>query len=574
MDTNSLLSNHLLEVENLSISFPGSGAVISNLSFSVAQKKVLGVVGASGSGKSLTAYSIMRLLPNNATINGLIKFQPNEKENYPNLLTLSEKKMQGLRGKSIAMIFQEPLTALNPSFRCGTLVVEAIRNHSHVSKAVGKELCLELFEEVQLPRPSTLFDAYPHQLSGGQRQRVLIAMALAHKPRLLIADEPTTALDATVQLSILDLLQQLKKRYAMSILFITHDLGVLSRIAEDVLVMQAGRVVEQGSIDSILYNAKHSYTRGLIACKPPLLFRVKRLPTLMDYDNLQPGENIFDAVRQTQEEYIARQEQIKNSPHLLKADNLKLYHITKKNFWGKPKETVKAVDHISFEIRKGETLGLVGESGSGKTTLGKVLLRLIEPQSGTIIFEQLDWLKISNENLRKSRCNFQIIFQDPYSALNPRQKIGQTILEPMQIHKLFGNTKQQKERVIYLLETVGLKPEHYERFPDEFSGGQRQRICIARALALQPKLVVCDEPVSALDVSAQAQVLNLLIDLREKFELSYLFITHDLSIVKLIADRVMVMQNGQIVEIQETETLFSSPQQNYTQKLLNSILSF
>ncbi|MCS6896042.1 MAG: ABC transporter ATP-binding protein [Bacteroidia bacterium] len=568
----------MLEVRGLSVSFKTRGGKVSaikDVSFTLPRGRTLGIVGESGSGKSVTSLAIMRLIPSppGEIEAGEIWFD-SPSLGRSNLLTLSEKQMRHLRGNEIAMIFQEPMTSLNPVFTCGDQVVEAIRLHQKVSTKEAKQRALALFEEVKLPNPSRIFSAYPHQLSGGQKQRVMIAMAISCEPALLIADEPTTALDVTVQKTILDLLQELQVRHGMSLIFISHDLGVIGEICDEVLVMYKGKVVEQGEVRDIFSNPRDPYTRGLIACRPPLDRRLNRLPTLADFLKAPEKLTVEDALKAetiTVEAYRARQQTLSKQSPILTVENLQVHFPVTKGIFGRVVDYVRAVDGVSFSVYPGETVGLVGESGSGKTTTGRAILRLIEPTGGRITFMGEDILRLSKERLRGLRKHMQIIFQDPYSSLNPRLTVGSTLTEPLLFHKLVQNPKEAKDRAISLLEQVGLEAEHFYRYPHEFSGGQRQRIAIARALAVQPKFIICDESVSALDVSVQAQVLNLLLDLQEKYGLSYIFISHDLSVVKFMSDRLLVMHQGQVVESGYSEDIYRSPQHPYTQKLIEAI---
>ncbi len=578
----------LLEVKNLKTYFRTEGNLVKavdDVSFEIHKGETIGIVGESGSGKSVTSLSIMQLIqspPGEFAGGSILYHQDNE---TTDLLSLSEKEMQKLRGNDIAMIFQEPMTSLNPVFTCGDQVLEAILLHQKLDKSAGKKLTLALFEKVELPDPDRIFNSYPHQLSGGQKQRVMIAMAISCNPALLIADEPTTALDVTVQKAILKLMNDLKKEIETSVIFITHDLGVIAEIADRVIVMYKGKIVEQGSVESIFSNPKHPYTKGLLACRPPLDFRMKKLPVIDDFmkvvkdesgkETLEKKDVSIDAVinglKINSQITKDRFKKLSSQQPILKVENLKTWFPVEKTFWGKPKRYVKAVDDVSFEVYPGETLGLVGESGCGKTTLGRTLLKLTPANSGKVFFENNDLLSFSKSEMMPLRKDMQIIFQDPYSSLNPRMTIGQAIIEPMIVHKLHNGQKERKEKVIDLLETVGLKGDHYNRYPHEFSGGQRQRVGIARALSLNPRFIICDESVSALDVSVQAQVLNLLIDLREQYEFTYIFISHDLSVVKFMSDRMIVMNDGKIEEMGLADDIYNNPQKEYTQKLIDAI---
>ncbi len=568
----------MLRVQDLSVSFQtraGWVSAIESVSFELAAGQTLGIVGESGSGKSVTSLAIMRLLPTPpAKIGqGEIWFD-SPSVGRVNLLSLPEKSMQHLRGNEMAMIFQEPMTSLNPVFTCGDQVVEAIRLHQKVSFAEARERTLALFEEVRLPDPPRIFSAYPHQLSGGQKQRVMIAMAIACNPRLLIADEPTTALDVTVQKTILELLQDLQARHGMSLIFISHDLGVIGEICDRVLVMYKGRIVEEGPVKDIFSSPADPYTRGLIACRPPLDRRLHRLPTLSEFLKNPEKLTVEEALRTetiSEEAYHKRQAHLAQNEPLLKVKNLCVHFPIQKGVFARTVGYVKAVENVSFTVYPGETVGLVGESGSGKTTTGRAILRLIEPTQGEVWFEEQEVTRLSREALRSLRKHIQIIFQDPYSSLNPRLTVGSALTEPMLFHGIARTPREAQERAIALLEQVGMQPDHFYRYPHEFSGGQRQRIAIARALAVQPKFIICDESVSALDVSVQAQVLNLLLDLQEKYGLSYIFISHDLSVVKFMSDRLLVMNQGEVVESGYAEDIYRNPQHPYTQKLIEAI---
>lgn len=569
-------NNVLLAVKNLSIAFGEKNEmqkVVDDLSFSIQAGQTLGIVGESGSGKSITSLCIMGLLhPSASILKGEIDFQDKDSQAI-NLLDLSDAQMQKIRGKSIAMIFQEPMTSLNPVLKCGEQVAEAIRLHQKKDRKAAYQEVIRWFEEVKLPRAEQIYNAYPHQLSGGQKQRVMIAMAMSCNPRLLIADEPTTALDVTVQKQILKLIKELQRKHNMAVIFITHDLGVVSEVADEVLVMQKGRKVESGTRHQIFTAAEHPYTKGLIACRPPVDFRLKRLPTIQDF--LQMGnqtiESFIKPLKVSVEERKAQVASLMQERSILEVKDLKTHFPIKKGVFRKTVGWVKAVDGVSFDVKKGETLGLVGESGCGKTTLGRSILQLIQPTSGEVIFEDTKITDLTPQQLRKYRKEIQLIFQDPYSSLNPKMRVGSAIMEPMQVHKVEKNDHVRKEKVIELMETVGLNADQFNRYPHEFSGGQRQRICIARALALSPKFIICDESVSALDVSVQAQVLNLLNDLKNQFGFTYIFISHDLSVVKYMSDRMIVMQNGKIVESGLADEVYYEPQKAYTQELINSI---
>jgi len=484
--------------------------------------------------------------------------------------------MQKIRGHQMAMIFQEPMTSLNPVLTCGYQVAEAIRLHLKVGKAEAREQTIALFNEVQLSRSEALFDSYPHQISGGQKQRVMIAMALSCNPEIVIADEPTTALDVTVQKTIIELLHKLKADRNMSLIFISHDLGVISEIADHVLVMYKGEVVEQETVKTLFTHPKHPYTRGLLACRPAPALHLKKLPVVADFmvsdqKKAVSIEKIREGYAWQPGELAERKRKLYEQQPLLTINRLNTWFPIKKNFFGGTNGTVKAVNDVSFGVYPGETLGLVGESGCGKTTLGRSILRLIEPTSGNITFENRDLLALKKNDLRQIRRDIQIIFQDPYSSLNPRLTVGDSLMEPLQVHQFYANNTKRKRKVLELLERVNLLPEHFNRYPHEFSGGQRQRIVIARALALQPKFIICDESVSALDVSVQAQVLNLIRELQQEFNLTYIFISHDLAVIKHISDRMMVMNKGEIVEMGDPDEIYYHPKEEYTKKLIASI---
>ena len=557
----------ILEINDLSVSFANEGVereVVHKISFSIEKGKTLGIVGESGSGKSVTSLAIMQLLTSSAKINhGEILFYTSE-DKPVNLLSLNAKEMKDFRGKRISMIFQEPMTSLNPVMRCGKQVMEILFIHEKISKKEAKQRVLELFKEVMLPDPEKAFGSYPHQLSGGQKQRIMIAMALACRPDILIADEPTTALDVTVQKTILELLKKLQERYRMGIIFISHDLSVVAQLAHEVIVLLKGEIVEKNETVQLFSNPQHPYTKGLLACRPSLTEKPLYLKTVSDF--LSEKEN-------TPTKEIPCNNFCPNyeDTPILKLNNISVDYPIKRNLFGKITSFFHAVNDISLNVYESETLGLVGESGCGKTTLGRTILQLIENSSGSIEYKGVKLNTLSQKELRHVRKNLQIIFQDPYSSLNPRLTVGDTLMEPMQVHNVGKNDKERKQRALDLLQKVNLSEEHFYKYPHEFSGGQRQRICIARALALEPELIICDESVSALDVSVQAQVLNLLNDLKRSFKFTYIFISHDLSVVKFMSDRMAVMQAGKIVELGNADDIYRNPQNPYTKKLIDSI---
>jgi peptide/nickel transport system ATP-binding protein len=562
----------LLTIKNLSIDFvseSGTTSALKNITLSVNRSKIFAIVGESGSGKSVTALSILQLLSKTATFkSGEILFSE-DGINEIDLTRLSNKELQKIRGNKIAMIFQEPMTSLNPVFTCGGQVAESLQLHKKISFGEAKQQAIEWFRKVKLPEPEKVFSKYPHQLSGGQKQRVMIAMAMSCKPSLLICDEPTTALDVTVQKNILQLIKDLQEEQKMGVIFITHDLGVVSEIADKIAVMYKGQVVETNSVKEIFESPQHPYTKGLLACRPIFHKKGERLPVVSDF--FEPADNRPQTIVKPTEVDTAIVVRSQSSTVLLSVKNLSVWFPLKKNLFDKSLSFTKAVDDISFNVIKGETLGLVGESGCGKTTLGRSLLRLIEPTSGSIIYNGDDLTKKSIDEIKPLRKDIQLVFQDPYSSLNPRLTIGSAISEPLKVHGQFRTEKQRKEKVIDLLEKVNLAPNHYDRYPHEFSGGQRQRIVIARALALNPSFIICDEPVSALDVSVQAQVLNLLNDIKKEFGFTTIFISHDLGVVRYISDRIMVMHKGKLVEQGAADEVYYHPKNEYTKNLIASI---
>lgn len=580
----------LLEVRNLQTHFKsedGIAKAVNNVSFELYRGETLGIVGESGSGKSVTCLSIMQLIstPPGFIAAGEIIYHPRNAAPI-DLLKMNKEKINKIRGNDISMIFQEPMTSLNPVYTCGNQVMETILLHQKCNNIEARSTTIELFSKVKLPDPERIFNSYPHQLSGGQKQRVMIAMALSCNPSILIADEPTTALDVTVQKTILELMDELRREIETSIIFITHDLGVIAEIADRVLVMYKGKIVESGYVLDIFSCPEHPYTRSLLACRPPLNLKLKKLPVVSDFMSVESGVDGNVTIKEKEnlnldlmlksysinlEDHRVRINKLLLEKPILSVKNLKTYFPSRKNFFGKTTDWVKAVDDVSFDVYPGETLGLVGESGCGKTTLGRSIMRLTQATSGEVIYQDKNILNMSPSELQRLREDVQIIFQDPYSSLNPRMTIGDAILEPMKVHGILDNDIQRKKRVMELLDTVSMLPSHYRRYPHQFSGGQRQRICIARALALNPKFIICDESVSALDVSVQAQVLNLLISLRDQFNFTYIFISHDLSVVKFMSDRMLVMNDGKIEELGIAEDLYKMPEKAYTRKLIDAI---
>jgi peptide/nickel transport system ATP-binding protein len=622
-------SDPVLDVRNLRVEFPGTKQpVVDGISFVLQPGQTLGIVGESGSGKSITSLAVMGLLPNPGKVTqGEVWFQGNRSESTPDphvdLLTLSPTQLSSYRGEQMAMIFQEPMSSLNPVFTIGYQLIEAILQHQSISKAEARRQAIYSLQEVKLvpsddklreqylekiksidlatePIPSTTdrdintvinqqklswLDRYPHELSGGQLQRVTIAMAISCNPTLLIADEPTTALDVTVQATILELLQELRDSRQMAMIFITHDLGIIAEIADVVAVMYKGKIVEYKPILELFQHPSHPYTKSLLACRPRLDRDTKILPTIKDFmeeyllsnGQIQIVEKPSAPLVEFSEQDQVNQPEIKlpkigNRPEpLLSVRDLKV-GFPAQGIFGKDKNQYNwAVNDIEFNVYPGETLGLVGESGCGKSTLARTIIRLIEPQQGSIEFQGKDITKLKGEAMQILRRDLQIIFQNPFSALNPRMNIGDLIIEPLVIHNTIKGKAQREERAAYLLERVGLSPDYLKSYPHQLSGGQRQRVCIARALALNPKFIICDESVSALDVSVQAQVLNLLKELQGEFNLTYIFISHDLSVVKFMSDRIMVMNQGKIEEIDSAYAIYKSPQKEYTRQLISAI---
>jgi len=559
----------LLEIANLSVDFKTANGLVRavrTVSFTIRPNEVVAVVGESGSGKSVTALSIMGLLPppDRLQISGEIRFSRTNGKTI-NILSASGKELTAVRGKEIGMIFQEPMTSLNPVYTCGHQVRETLVAHHACSRGEAKQKTIEWFEKVKLPDPEIIYDKYPHQLSGGQKQRVMIAMAMSCNPSLLICDEPTTALDVTVQKTILQLIKELQQQTGMAVLFITHDLGVVAEIAGRCIVMYKGTIAEENNIEKLFNRPEHPYTKGLLACRPANHKKGDRLPVVSDFLRPDTAAAVQPPGTPPEENSSAVKKE-----KLLEVNNLVVRFEGRRNFWGHPAGYIKAVDDVSFTVWKGETLGLVGESGCGKTTLGRCLLQLIRPSGGNIIYNGTDLSGMNAAALKPLRKEIQIVFQDPYSSLNPRIRIGEALSEPLEVHRHM-NRQQRKELVTEMLRKVDLLPDHFNRYPHEFSGGQRQRIVIARALILHPSFIVCDESVSALDVSVQAQVLNLLNDLKKEFGFTVIFISHDLSVVHYISDRIMVMHRGKIVEQGTADEIYLHPKENYTKKLIASI---
>ena len=569
MNQTDSMDKPLLSIQNLTVKFKTQEELVTavnNVSFDIPKGKTVGLVGESGSGKSVTSLATMGLIPMppGQITSGTILFHGED------LLQKSEKEMRKIRGNRISMIFQEPMTALNPVFRIGSQISEVLRLHKGMSKKQAWNYAIDLLDQVGIPDPKNKIKAYPHEMSGGQKQRVMIAMAIACEPDLLICDEPTTALDVTIQKQVLDLMLDLQEKYHMSMLFITHDLGVIADLADDVVVMYRSNIVEKNHSHNIFKNPQHPYTKGLIACRPLLEGNPQRLLTVSDYMDEDGSEKSIPAEK-FKPMIKPDKNDIDKHPVLLEVKNLNTWFPVKGGLFKQTKRHVKAVNNVSFTVHQGETLGLVGESGCGKTTLGRTILRLQQATSGEVIYDGINVMQQDKESLRKLRSRMQIIFQDPYSSLNPRMTVGDILTEPMAIHGIGSNKKERFERAKELMQKVDLKPQHLNRYPHEFSGGQRQRICIARAIGIEPEFIICDESVSALDVSVQAQVLNLLQDLQQDLKLTYIFISHDLSVVNYISDRVGVMNNGEIVELDTAENIYKNPQRNYTKRLLDAI---
>lgn len=547
----SLNNTPIIQASNLKISF-GDFVAVKGISFAVSEGKTLAIVGESGSGKSLTALSLMGLLPKGAAISGSMQLNTNNKA-Y-NLHAVDNAQWQQLRGKEMGMVFQEPMSSLNPVMKIGKQLAEVILTHQQVNKQTAKQQAIEWLRKVQLPNPEKLYERYPHQLSGGQKQRVMIAMAMCNKPVLLIADEPTTALDVTVQQDVIALMRNLQQEHQTAMIFITHDLALASQIADEVLVMYQGEVMEYGKAADVLRNPQHAYTKALLACKPNAANKGKRLPIVSDFLN---GE--MPAATQQTEAPIG--------DTILQVNKLRVWFTENKDLLGRPVDYFKAVDDVSFELKRGEVLGLVGESGCGKSTISRSLMGLLPVHEGQIIFNNEDLARLHTKDWTRIRRQIQMVFQDPYASLNPRMTVGDMLIEPMRTHNIVPRSELQKETQ-RLLDLVQLPADSMKRYAHQFSGGQRQRIGIARALALRPQLMICDESVSALDVSVQAQILNLLKDLQREFNLTYLFISHDLNVVHYISHRVMVMQAGHIVEAGDATQVLQQPHNDYTKRLI------
>ena len=562
----------ILSIDHLDILFPsreGPFYAIKDVSFDVHYGQSIGIVGESGSGKSITALSMLNLLPPNAVSQGTVNYRI-KADHWVNMLRAGPKTIRNIRGKHMAMIFQEPMTSLNPVYTCGNQVAEIMIRHLSVSHRQAREKAIDLFGEVELPQPGRIYRSYPHELSGGQRQRVMIAMAIACDPKLLIADEPTTALDVTIQQSILTLLKGLKQRYGMSLIFISHDLAVVSKIADEIVVMHKGLIAEKGKKQQIIHSPKNNYTQGLIACKPPLDRKPKRLFTMDDFLG-STREKVKGEPEQHIKTVTSVQEPQKDRSVLFHLEGVDKSFPLSKDFFGRNRESLPAIQQVSLSIFQGETLGLVGESGSGKSTLARILLKLLSFDRGDIFYKGKDLRALGKQDLRFFRQKAQIIFQDPYATLNPRLSAGKMISEPLKYYGYEKNPKSRREHCLKLLDDVRLDETYYNRYPHELSGGQRQRVAIARVLALNPEFIVCDEAVSALDVSIQAEILNLLQDLKARYDLTLVFITHDFSVVRFMSERVAIMREGSVEEIGETADIFDAPEKAYTKKLLQAI---
>ncbi len=551
----------LLEFRDFSVGFTqgsSTSTVVHPLCFSVQPGETLAIVGESGSGKSVTALSILQLLPKEALTHGSIFFTKSDGQAI-DLLQTDGITRQSIRGNEIGMVFQEPMTSLNPVLTCGYQVMESMMEHQRLTRKVAREKTIAWFKKVQLPFPEEMLNRYPHELSGGQKQRVMIAMALSCNPSLLIADEPTTALDLTVQKSILDLIRSIQAETRLAMIFITHDIGLVAEFAQQVVVMHDGRVVEQGKMQDVLFHPRDAYTKALLACTPANYKKGHRLASLDDAFGNSTTQQEKNPIIHSSGDIV------------LNVEHLSVAYAHRKAFFQKKRADILAVDDVSFQIRQGEVMGLVGESGCGKTTLVKALLQLVGIQNGSVVLNGRELTGLNQQIFRKLRRDLQIVFQDPYGSLNPRLTIGEAIAEPLRVYAGQHSARNIRDEVVELLESVQLKPEHFNRYPHQFSGGQRQRICIARALALNPSFLIFDESVSALDVSVQAQVLNLLNDLKVKFGFSAIFISHDLSVVHYISDRILVMHQGKIVEAGDAHSIYHHPMHPYTQQLVQSI---
>jgi len=570
----------LLEVKNLKTYFhtrAGTTRAVDDVSFSIDKKEIVGVVGESGSGKSVTCHTMLGLLPQPPAKveGGTVTFDGQE------LIGLPPPLLRAIRGKRISMVFQDPMSCLNPYLRIVDQVAEPILIHENVSREQAETRAIEMMKKVGIRDAEQRAHSYPHEFSGGMRQRVMIAMSLVTNPDLLLADEPTTALDVTVQARILEILRELRDELGIAVLFVTHDLGVVADVADRVVVMYRGKIVEQGNVRDIFRNPSHPYVKGLLACRPTLETKYRILPTVDDFLKTEDGKDgsAILGERPDAAERLAKLEKeqstenrVEESPEtLLDAKGLGVHFHSGGGFLGKPRETVIAVDDVDLIIPKGRTLGLVGESGCGKTTLGRAILRLQQPTTGSVRYDGEELIFLTQEGMLDYRKRMQIIFQDPYASLNPRQTIEQTLIEPLLVHKIGTSRADRRDRVVSLLEEVGLGAEFLLRYPHEFSGGQRQRISVARALAVEPEFVVCDECVSAMDVSVQAQVLNLLRELQDKRNLTYLFISHDLSVVKFMSDEIAVMKQGRIEEFGKAKDIYENPQSDYTRELLDAV---
>ncbi len=562
---------NLLEIKDLRLGFSPQNEteVLKGVNLSIPRNKIIGIVGESGSGKTLTGFSILQLLSPNALIQGG-EILWHDQNSTIDLLKLSSHQIRSYRGKSISMVFQEALSALNPVLTCGFQISEAVKAHFNLKNSEVKERVLQTLLKVGLVDPARIYHSFPHELSGGQMQRVLIAQAIINRPQLIIADEPTTALDVSIQKHILRLFKQIQQEVGCSILFISHDLGLVKELCDEVAVMQSGRIIEQAPVKELFSNPVENYTKGLLHCRPPLKRKVKKLLTVSDFKSPDSKQSV-DFEYLTNEEIVNAGTHFTDKKNLLECKDLTIRYLVRSDeLFGKNKY-FEAVKKVNLNIKEGEIVGLVGESGSGKSSIGKAIVKLVHANDGIISYKGRDIRMLRSTDLKNMRREIQMVFQDPYSSLNPMQKIGTSIIEPMRIHNLYANDKERYSRSVYLLESVGLHESHFHRYPHQFSGGQRQRVCIARALSVNPSLIICDEAVSALDVSVQAQILNLLKELRERFSLSYLFISHDLSVVHFLSDRIIVLKGGQIVEANESTKLINQPMEEYTKQLIDAV---